>query len=176
MFLLKAVFVGSVMPDKERHILRLVKSSTFCLASASPDEQHVGVRYARLLNGLIRTFSNTEIHTPRYAPPTADFASNHQTSDASPRRTAPQQNLDPANPFSDFLGDHYLPGMLNTFNTGQNQDISCSGSGVSNNSLMQFAPVQLDLGPSGECTLGSDFSLHGLMLMMLPLLQLWTTL
>ncbi|KAK4702747.1 hypothetical protein P7C70_g3474, partial [Phenoliferia sp. Uapishka_3] len=57
-FLLKAVYVGAVTPSDRTVIIRLLKRLIFVLACASTDEQHPGVRYARLLNGLLRAFSS----------------------------------------------------------------------------------------------------------------------
>ncbi|KAM0754657.1 hypothetical protein T439DRAFT_118591 [Meredithblackwellia eburnea MCA 4105] len=56
-FLLKAVYVEAVAPLDRTVIVRLLKRLIFVLACASTDEQHPGVRYARLLNGLLRAFS-----------------------------------------------------------------------------------------------------------------------
>ncbi|KDQ49197.1 hypothetical protein JAAARDRAFT_43035 [Jaapia argillacea MUCL 33604] len=56
-FLLKAVFIGAIVADDQPETLALLKRLIVCLACASTDEQHPGVRYARLLNGLLRTFS-----------------------------------------------------------------------------------------------------------------------
>jgi hypothetical protein len=56
-FLLKAVYVEAVAPLDRTVILRVLKRLIFVLACASTDEQHPGVRYARLLNGLLRAFS-----------------------------------------------------------------------------------------------------------------------
>lgn len=56
-FLLKAVYVEAVAPLDRQVILRVLKRLIFVLACASTDEQHPGVRYARLLNGLLRAFS-----------------------------------------------------------------------------------------------------------------------
>lgn len=56
-FLLKAVYVEAVAPLDRTVIIRLLKRLIFVLACASTDEQHPGVRYARLLNGLLRAFS-----------------------------------------------------------------------------------------------------------------------
>ncbi|KAI5118828.1 hypothetical protein M0805_009406 [Coniferiporia weirii] len=70
-FLLKAVFVGAVVPQDQRAIVQLIKKVILCLACASPDEQHSGVRYARLLNGLLRVFSRgvdgvaSQVGTPK---------------------------------------------------------------------------------------------------------------
>lgn len=140
------------MPEKQRSILRLVKSSTFCLASASPDEQHVGVRYARLLNGLIRTFSNSDIHTPRYTATPAPAAS---TSMATAGPSA-QPDIDVSNPFSDFLGlslgqeflpRHPTPGMPSDHLGGTP---SMPQSELGQMGGMPFDFSQFDLVPSGE--------------------------
>ncbi|KAI5481636.1 hypothetical protein MNV49_002862 [Pseudohyphozyma bogoriensis] len=56
-FLLKAVYVEAVAPTDKIVIIRLLKRLIFVLACASTDEQSQGVRYARLLNGLLRAFS-----------------------------------------------------------------------------------------------------------------------
>ncbi len=54
---LQAVFVGAVVPQDQSNIVQLIKKVIMCLAYASSDENHSGVRYARLLNGLLRVFS-----------------------------------------------------------------------------------------------------------------------
>ncbi|KAL5480780.1 hypothetical protein ACEPAI_9720 [Sanghuangporus weigelae] len=70
-FLLKAVFVGAVVPQDQRAIVQLVKKVIVCLACASSDDQQAGVRYARLLNGLLRVFSRgvdgvaSQVGTPK---------------------------------------------------------------------------------------------------------------
>ena len=45
------------MPQDRRSIVDLIKRLIVCLARAGSDDQHPGVRYARLLNGLLRVFS-----------------------------------------------------------------------------------------------------------------------
>ncbi|KLO12871.1 hypothetical protein SCHPADRAFT_928922 [Schizopora paradoxa] len=70
-FLLKAVFVGAVVPQDQGNIVQLIKKVIMCLAYASSDEHHSGVRYARLLNGLLRVFSRgvdgvtSQLSTPK---------------------------------------------------------------------------------------------------------------
>lgn len=56
-FLLKAVYTEAVAKDDRLTIVNLLTSLIKCLAAASNDEQHPGVRYARLLTGLLRTFN-----------------------------------------------------------------------------------------------------------------------
>lgn len=51
------MFVGAVVPQDQRDIVQLIKKVILCLAHASSDDQHYGIRYARLLNGLLRVFS-----------------------------------------------------------------------------------------------------------------------
>lgn len=68
---LQAVFVGAVVPQDQRAIVQLVKKVIVALACASSDDQHYGVRYARLLNGLLRVFSRgvdgvaSQVGTPK---------------------------------------------------------------------------------------------------------------
>lgn len=65
------MFVGAVVPQDQRAIIHLVKKVIVCLACASSDDQHSGVRYARLLNGLLRVFSRgvdgvaSQVGTPK---------------------------------------------------------------------------------------------------------------
>lgn len=60
-----------MVPQDQRKLVQLVKKVIVCLACASPDEQHPGVRYARLLNGLLRVFSRgvdgvtSQVSTPK---------------------------------------------------------------------------------------------------------------
>ncbi|KAG8923873.1 hypothetical protein FRC02_010838 [Tulasnella sp. 418] len=56
-FLLKALFIGAVVPPDQRPTVHLLKRLILCLACGSSDDQHPGVRYARLLNGLLMIFS-----------------------------------------------------------------------------------------------------------------------
>lgn len=79
-FLLKAVYVEAVAPVDRIVIIRLLKRLIFVLACSSNDDQHPGVRYARLLSGLLRAFSQghesmsaTRAPTPaRHASPGAE--------------------------------------------------------------------------------------------------------
>lgn len=77
-FLLKGLYVGVVAPQDRVTIIRLLKKLIVCLAQASTDAQHPGVRYARLLQGLLRVFKRgrasalaTQVPTPtrRTSPP-----------------------------------------------------------------------------------------------------------
>lgn len=150
-FLLKVVFVSAVTPEKQRHILRQVKSSTFCLASASPDEQHVGVRYARLLNGLIRTFSNSEIHTPRHAPTLAD---GNTLASGGANTNGINQDIDLSNPFSDFIGVSFgqdaAASTSSSFPFSDPNNAQSAPVGLHPTSFgFPFDPNQLDLRPSG---------------------------
>jgi hypothetical protein len=53
----QAVFTGAVVPSDQRVIMQLLKRAIVCLVNSSTDEQHTGVRYARMLNGLMRMLS-----------------------------------------------------------------------------------------------------------------------
>lgn len=53
----QAIFVGAVVPQDQGSIVQLIKHLILCLARAGSDDQHPGVRYARLLNGLLGVFS-----------------------------------------------------------------------------------------------------------------------
>lgn len=69
-FLLKAVYVEAISPIDRPVILRVLKRLIFVLACASTDEQHPGVRYARLLNGLLRAFSQGQESAAQTRAPT----------------------------------------------------------------------------------------------------------
>ncbi|KAH8830085.1 hypothetical protein DL96DRAFT_915862 [Flagelloscypha sp. PMI_526] len=56
-FLLKALFIGAVVPLDQRATVHLLKKLIVALAASSTDDLHPGIRYARLLNALLRTFS-----------------------------------------------------------------------------------------------------------------------
>jgi hypothetical protein len=99
---LQAVFVGAVVPQDQRAIVQLVKKVIVCLACASSDDQHSGVRYARLLNGLLRVFSKgvdgvaSQIATPKRR--SQDFSSKatiNTKKNAPESRTADQTGEDP---------------------------------------------------------------------------------
>lgn len=55
-FLLKAIFVDAVSQADRDTILRLLKRLIFVLAACASNELHPGVRYARLLNSLLRNY------------------------------------------------------------------------------------------------------------------------
>lgn len=60
-----------MVPQDQRAIVGLIKKVILCLACASSDDQHYGIRYARLLNGLLRVFSRgvdgitSQVSTPK---------------------------------------------------------------------------------------------------------------
>jgi hypothetical protein len=75
----QAVFTGAIVPCDQRDTVHLLKRLIVCLACASTDEQHPGVRYARLLIGLLRTFSRgTDYVESRAQTPTRLFRSAGQ--------------------------------------------------------------------------------------------------
>ncbi|KAH8107514.1 hypothetical protein DFH11DRAFT_1732247 [Phellopilus nigrolimitatus] len=93
-FLLKAVFVGAVVPQDQRAIIQLVKKVIVYLACAvNSDESHSGMRYARLLNGLLRVFSRgldgvtSQVSTPK----------RHMLSELPPAPMPPSSGATPAN-------------------------------------------------------------------------------
>jgi hypothetical protein len=43
-FLLKAIYSGAVSQDDTRNVVELIQKVIFCLANASPDKQHLGIR------------------------------------------------------------------------------------------------------------------------------------
>ncbi len=52
-FLLKALFIDAIVTSDQPSTVRLLKHLIVCL---STDSLHPGARYARLLNGLLKTF------------------------------------------------------------------------------------------------------------------------
>ncbi|KAL8286374.1 hypothetical protein RQP46_004391 [Phenoliferia psychrophenolica] len=90
-FLLKAVYVQAVAPVDRVVIIRLLKRVIFVLACASNDDQHPGVRYARLLNGLLRAFSQGHESMNATRAPTPD------------RRASPQPDPGPEPLPLDFM-------------------------------------------------------------------------
>ncbi|KAI5478716.1 DUF250 domain contaning protein [Pseudohyphozyma bogoriensis] len=79
-FLLRAVHVEAVTENAQSVIIRLLRRLIFVLACASTDDHHPGVRFARLLNGLVRAFHYNQDSTNNTAAPT--------------RRSSPQPGLD----------------------------------------------------------------------------------
>jgi hypothetical protein len=55
----QAVFTGAIVPSDQREIMQLLRRAIVCLVNSSTDEQHPGVRYARMLNGLMRMLSKS---------------------------------------------------------------------------------------------------------------------
>ncbi|PAV15145.1 specific RNA polymerase II transcription factor [Pyrrhoderma noxium] len=110
-FLLKAVFVGAVLPQDARPIIHLVKKVIVFLACASPDDQHAGVRYARLLNGLLRVFSRgldgvtSQVGTPKRRATQTEFPPN------SPPRSPLSRQVGPP-PDSGFSESAESSGLL----------------------------------------------------------------
>jgi hypothetical protein len=90
----KAVFTGAIVPCDQRDTVRLLKRLIVCLACASTDEQHPGVRYARLLNGLLRTFSRGTdyVESGAQTPTKPARHSGEEVEEIPPRALGPQRS------------------------------------------------------------------------------------
>lgn len=71
-FLLKAAVIVPLPASQKRAILRLIRALTKCMATASSDPKHPGVRYSSALHSLLgRIYRDQDLQTPSLTRPSS---------------------------------------------------------------------------------------------------------